>query len=267
MAIRRKYFIQEEHISFCWIVELTNGVCGKCIEIDGVCTNYIITIEGYVYNIKTELRLKPFIGKCNPYMAVNIQLGAKGKYKTVNIHRLLALAYIPNILNKPVVNHIDGNKYNLNITNLEWTTYSENNTHAIKTGLRKPNIIDSEKCHLTQYTKKDVEFVCDLLEKGYSPRYIAKIYPELKYDFANHIYKRHTWRSLSSDRDFSRVIKYNKNFTPEEILQMYNMFDSGMGVKDVINNMGFEYNTRVYGNVKTIERQFKNHREGQHKPL
>ena len=69
----------------------------------------------------------------NGYLRIGILIN--GKYKTFGVHRLVAEAFIPNPENKPEVNHIDCNKYNNNVSNLEWTTKRENIEHAIKNNL------------------------------------------------------------------------------------------------------------------------------------
>lgn len=51
--------------------------------------------------------------------------------RTYKIHRLVAIYFIPNCKNKPVVNHLDGNKTNNHIDNLEWSTYKKNSNHAV----------------------------------------------------------------------------------------------------------------------------------------
>lgn len=65
----------------------------------------------------------------------DICLSKDGKVSYHKIHRLVALTFIPNPENKPCVNHINCNKRDNHINNLEWVTYKENMQHAIKNNL------------------------------------------------------------------------------------------------------------------------------------
>lgn len=85
--------------------------------------NYLIDENGKVYNEITKRYLKGSIGE-NGYLYY--RLSRNGKKKMFYAHRLVAEAFIPNINNLPVVNHIDNNKLNNNVANLEWVSYSEN---------------------------------------------------------------------------------------------------------------------------------------------
>lgn len=71
----------------------------------------------------------------NGYIRVELWDGGKGKKYL--LHRLLAGAFIPNPEDKPQVNHIDGDKANNALANLEWSTQSENQLHAYRQGLQK----------------------------------------------------------------------------------------------------------------------------------
>lgn len=69
------------------------------------------------------------------YLRVGLCFKEKVRYES--IHRLVAEAFIPNRKNLPEVNHINGNKLDNRVENLEWVTKGQNQIHAYKTGLRK----------------------------------------------------------------------------------------------------------------------------------
>jgi hypothetical protein len=75
---------------------------------------------------------------------LRVALSKYGACKKYTVHRLVALAFIPNEKNKPLVNHKNGVKNDNRLSNLEWCTSSENRIHSIQMGLEKPEI--SEKC-------------------------------------------------------------------------------------------------------------------------
>ncbi len=70
------------------------------------------------------------------YLVVNLHYD--GISRVIPIHVLVAEAFIENPYNFPMVNHKDGNKQNNNVSNLEWTSYSYNNIHALQHKLRNP---------------------------------------------------------------------------------------------------------------------------------
>ena len=100
--------------------------------------NYLITSHGRVLSLKfnkiKELKQLP----CNGYFIVNLCKNGK-MYKKL-VHRLVAQAFIHNPDNKHQVNHIDENKTNNHILNLEWTTCKENNNHGTCNERRKKAI-------------------------------------------------------------------------------------------------------------------------------
>lgn len=82
------------------------------------------------YYVVPEKYLKPIKSNAG-YPVVNL-FKSKTDSRPYGIHRLVAEAFIPNPENKPQVNHLDGNKENYSLTNLEWVTASENGLHAYK---------------------------------------------------------------------------------------------------------------------------------------
>ena len=97
-----------------------------------------------------------------------IQLFNKGNYKYFSVHRLVADAYIPNHENKPQVNHMDGNKLNNLMCNLEWMTASENQQHCSDNGLRivsdkmrKAFSLNGKKCGAANGKKAHDKIILD----------------------------------------------------------------------------------------------------------
>lgn len=83
------------------------------------------------------MKLTQSYGRNNDgYLVVNLRKDHTSK--VIPVHRLVAKAFIQNPDNLPTVNHKDGDKTNNKVDNLEWASYSENNIHALDTGLRNP---------------------------------------------------------------------------------------------------------------------------------
>lgn len=110
---------------------------------------YAITKEGMVFSKKTNKYLR-FSYDHQGYQRVHFYLG-NYRHKTIKVHRLVAESFIPNPLKKKDVNHIDGNKSNNHVSNLEWCTRSENIKHAFKIGLS--SISEKQKNRFIEMSK------------------------------------------------------------------------------------------------------------------
>ncbi len=84
------------------------------------------------------------------------------------------MAFIDNEYSKPQVNHIDGNKLNNAVDNLEWVNNSENQLHAYKLGLSKSNRLHLH--HRCKQTKEGIEAIVDLKSKGVKNQIIADMF-------------------------------------------------------------------------------------------
>ena len=98
---------------------------------------YIISNKGFVISLVREFHLLNIRRDKNGYTHYYIRDLSTGKRKDFKGHRLVAEYFIDNPNNYPIVNHIDGNKANNHIENLEWCTHSQNNIHAYKNGLNR----------------------------------------------------------------------------------------------------------------------------------
>lgn len=115
----------------------------KWKDIEGFEGYYQVSTYGRVKSLsRTSIRRgrtypqKESILKMQINQYPSVMLQKEGNKRRVNIHRLVAHAFIPNPQNKPMVNHINGIKTDCHVDNLEWVTQRENEDHSIKYGLK-----------------------------------------------------------------------------------------------------------------------------------
>ena len=139
----------------------------KVVGNDGWEENYLVSNDGRVFSLISNRELKPY-AKSRGYgykrRDYTVSITHNGKQRHPKISRMVAMAFIPNPLNKEQVNHIDGNPLNNHVSNLEWTTNEENRQHAVENWLTRKG-----------FTKEQFEQIKDLSLQGYSVKDISAI--------------------------------------------------------------------------------------------
>ena len=107
-------------------------------EIEGLEGEYAISNKGNVKNLKTGRIRADRYNRRNGYKQVHL------KGKNYMVHRLVALAFIPNPNNLPQVNHIDEDKLNNDVKNLEWVSIEDNIRHSIHNQSCKVKQLDKD---------------------------------------------------------------------------------------------------------------------------
>lgn len=131
---------------------------------------YEISNLGNLRNSRTKKVLK-LNKNHNGYLNYVATLGSREKIKAITIHRAVMCTFVPNPDNLPQINHIDGNKTNNKLENLEWCTASENMQHAIKNNLNVSlQKINSKRKKLSE---DDVTKIKEMRKKGIPYRKIA----------------------------------------------------------------------------------------------
>ena len=130
--------------------------------------NYLCNENGEIYSL---LRNKILKGRSlKGYKRVALM--KDGKTIDVLVHRLIAQTFLPNPENKPYINHIDGDKTNNSVSNLEWCTQKENVQHAIETGLKDDRGTHSSRASCNEEKLKEIR---SLISEGKRNEEIAKV--------------------------------------------------------------------------------------------
>lgn len=112
----------------------------------------------------------------NRYGYKTSKLCKEGHCRRLTIHRLVAKAFIPNPEGLAQVNHIDGNKGNNRVDNLEWVSPSRNIKHAYETGLMKKDHLIGENSAVSKLTWDKVREIRKRLKEGQKGKELAEIY-------------------------------------------------------------------------------------------
>ncbi len=158
--------------------------------------NYFVDEQGFVYSGNRKLKTN---NATNGYSSVTIRY-LNGTKKVHYVHRLVALLFIPNESNLPVVNHKDLNKRNNSVLNLEWVSHKDNVAHAMNNGA----FSDREGTRFSAlFTRKQIVEVCELLEEGWRDVDIARK-TNVERRTVGAIRKKKIWTHISDNYSFNK---------------------------------------------------------------
>lgn len=150
-------FTRKWLIGYCFNAPWQNGI--KCVNLSVIgCHRYYATEDGRVFGTRNMAYVKPSITH-DGYLTLSMYMD-NGDYMPWRLHRVIAMAFIPNPDNKDTVDHIDGNKLNNRVDNLRWMWMWEN--------------IDHRREMYNGYTNEQIRSVCRCLEKGMTQTQAAK---------------------------------------------------------------------------------------------
>lgn len=174
----------------------------KKIIIEGLKRDYYATEDGKIYSSYKNDFLKPHV---NYKGYETVDLFISGKYKRMFVHRLILSTFCPvENMGKLQVNHIDCNKRNNNVNNLEWCTNIENQIHAIKNGLYNTEHRDysGEKNPSAKLSEKEVLEIIDKLINKVPYSKIALEY-NISKETVSAIKNKRLWKHLTKNINFN----------------------------------------------------------------
>jgi hypothetical protein len=187
-------------------------------DIPGYEGVYQITKDGKVLSLKSNKLIKTYIYP-SPDNYVRINLRKDHQTKICYIHRLLAETFIPNPLNKPCINHIDCNKENNDLSNLEWVTRHENIRHAFNNhliGIRTRRKLDLKK----------VQEVLDLNKSGMKASEIAKLY-QVSLTTVKCVIRGDSWAQVKREEVYKKKVykKQQVKLTIDDVYKIRELYD------------------------------------------
>ena len=215
----------------------------------------ITDINGVVKNYKSR-ELHPSVNSSN-YKKVCLK--KNGKLYNRYIHRLLAETFIPNPNNYTQINHKDGNKYNNNLSNLEWVTVSENSIHAVNMGFKGASYYNRYKVanRARRFSFSDIITIGKLYEMGLSKQEIANLF-KCTFSIISNMLRDKNYVSQDIDRDLKyedcfKIVIDELNLLRESYLQ-----EEDIDKKEKIWNQILWLLPESYNQRRTITMSYEN---------
>lgn len=204
---------------------------------------YEISNYGNIRYKESGIIIKQYIGNSGYYFIGLLTI--EGKTYPYLVHRLVAASFILfRHVEQTQVNHIDSNKLNNNINNLEWSTPTQNTHHAMEYG----NFQFCEDRYNAKFTNEEVHHICKMLQEGYDYKDIlnsinVEITPN-NLDSIGNIKRGITYTKISKDYDFSKY-EYNfSTYTNQQIIEICGYIKQGLDYREIANIIGRDISTR-----------------------
>lgn len=185
---------------------------------------YCACPSGRIYSLRSGRYLRQVV-QANGYCQVT--LCQDGKRSNFLVHRLIAIAFIPNPQDKPTVNHINGNKQDNSLVNLEWMTQQEQVHHSILTGLRygtrnPDRSLDDEKAHQ----------VCKLIADSWRNKDIAEAIGIDQQIVANIRYGK-DYQEIACEYDFNNILPSRRKISVEKLTRICELLEKGKSYREI----------------------------------
>lgn len=219
----------------------------KDIFIDGEKSEYTVDTIGRIYSKFSKNYLKPYVNTSGYYL---VDLYHKKRRHTMQVHRIVAIAFIPNPELLPTVNHKNGNKANNTAENLEWMTRLDNVRHAWITGLAKPRYGTDNPAN--KYTEEQIHAVCSYIEMDILTNREIATACGVNITLIRDIKFRGKWKHISSMYDLSNSRKTYKFLMYEP--EIYKMIKDGFANKEILDKLCEKDDPQRYSFKRCIER-------------